>query len=182
MPDFEIPRVTVSEGTFPAGSQWARNAIPACAMCTAATHAACALEEEWIGQQRCSQACSGVNLTSCPPAMLQFAPPGGAEAPGLSGFAPQNEGRAWDTKPPVIGFPFSIVDRVAVPGDLEPGDYLLSWRWDCEQSSQVWYGSIRCDSLWMIVLLVTLQFSVCWCLPEFRMCCRQNCADVRITV
>ena len=26
----------------------------------------------------------------------------------------------------------NIVDRVWVP-DVEPGDYLLSWRWDCEQ-------------------------------------------------
>ena len=25
-----------------------------------------------------------------------------------------------------------------VPADLEPGAYVLSWRWDCEQSAQVW--------------------------------------------
>lgn len=25
-----------------------------------------------------------------------------------------------------------------VPNDLPSGDYLLSWRWDCEQSAQVW--------------------------------------------
>merc|ERR1711871_1523919 len=33
---------------------------------------------------------------------------------------------------------YSIVDRVVVPADLEPGDYLLSWRWDCEQTHQIW--------------------------------------------
>merc|ERR1712224_349953 len=32
---------------------------------------------------------------------------------------------------------WSVVDEVAIPEDLEPGDYLLSWRWDCEQSDQV---------------------------------------------
>merc|ERR1719399_1732506 len=33
---------------------------------------------------------------------------------------------------------WSIMDRVVVPDDLEEGDYLLSWRWDCEESTQVW--------------------------------------------
>eukprot|EP01043_Picozoa_sp_COSAG02_P059400 COSAG02_NODE_7565_length_2958_cov_11.960476_3_plen_70_part_00 len=26
----------------------------------------------------------------------------------------------------------NIIDRVRVP-NVEPGDYLVSWRWDCEQ-------------------------------------------------
>ena len=25
-----------------------------------------------------------------------------------------------------------------LPDNLETGDYLLSWRWDCEESTQVW--------------------------------------------
>ena len=33
-------------------------------------------------------------------------------------------------------FDYEIVDRVRVP--QEPGEYLLSWRWDTEQKSQVW--------------------------------------------
>ena len=33
---------------------------------------------------------------------------------------------------------WSIMDKVSVPSDLEPGAYLLSWRWDCEESTQVW--------------------------------------------
>ncbi len=28
---------------------------------------------------------------------------------------------------------YSIVDQVVIPADLPEGDYLLSWRWDCEQ-------------------------------------------------
>ena len=31
-----------------------------------------------------------------------------------------------------------IVDTVAIPADLEAGDYVLGWRWDCEETTQVW--------------------------------------------
>jgi len=31
-----------------------------------------------------------------------------------------------------------IVDVVAIPRDLRPGRYVLQWRWDCEESDQVW--------------------------------------------
>ena len=30
------------------------------------------------------------------------------------------------------------IDNVQVPADLEPGMYVLSFRWDCQNSSQVW--------------------------------------------
>jgi hypothetical protein len=33
---------------------------------------------------------------------------------------------------------FEIVDKVQIPADLTPGDYVLGWRWDCEESHQVW--------------------------------------------
>ena len=33
---------------------------------------------------------------------------------------------------------WSVVDKVAVPAGLDAGHYLLSWRWDCEESTQVW--------------------------------------------
>lgn len=32
---------------------------------------------------------------------------------------------------------FSLVDKVIVP-DLPEGDYVLSWRWDCQRTPQVW--------------------------------------------
>ena len=35
-------------------------------------------------------------------------------------------------------FKFTLVDEVRVPPGLEPGAYALSWRWDCEQTPQVW--------------------------------------------
>ena len=32
----------------------------------------------------------------------------------------------------------AIVDELDLPADLPPGDYVLGWRWDCEQTPQVW--------------------------------------------
>jgi len=31
-----------------------------------------------------------------------------------------------------------IVDQVRVPGDIPPGDYVVGFRWDCEESAQIW--------------------------------------------
>ena len=31
-----------------------------------------------------------------------------------------------------------IVDEVIVPAGLAPGEYVVGWRWDCEESTQVW--------------------------------------------
>ena len=33
---------------------------------------------------------------------------------------------------------FAIVDRLALPSHLEPGHWVLGWRWDCEETAQVW--------------------------------------------
>jgi len=33
---------------------------------------------------------------------------------------------------------FSIVDTVRIPEGVSPGKYVLQWRWDAEQTSQVW--------------------------------------------
>ena len=58
--------------------------------------------------------------------MTQFREP----LPGLSGYSGAYASRQ--------GLPYSIVDKVEVPAALEEGDYLLSWRWDCEQTPQIW--------------------------------------------
>jgi len=31
-----------------------------------------------------------------------------------------------------------MVDVVHIPESLEPGEWVLGWRWDCEESTQVW--------------------------------------------
>jgi len=33
---------------------------------------------------------------------------------------------------------FEIVDRIKIPNGLKPGAYVLGWRWDCEESNQIW--------------------------------------------
>ena len=35
-------------------------------------------------------------------------------------------------------YTLEIVDMLRIPKDTPAGDYVLGWRWDCEQSTQVW--------------------------------------------
>lgn len=113
-----IPAVHVNTGTKPAGSTWIRNPIPAC-----------------YGPG------GGAEMTDCDGP--QFPPP----IPGLFGFGP---GRCTSGLPyNAFGqhkfyncstteylywldlFNFNVVDKLKVP-DVK-GDYVLSFRWDCEQ-------------------------------------------------
>jgi len=73
--------------------------------------------------------------------------------PSLSFMTP--EGRQWKRNPipkdpvrdkfpaPFSGgqgsnWAFSLVDRLILPAELLAGDYLVSWRWDCEENPQIW--------------------------------------------
>jgi len=62
------------------------------------------------------------------PGGTQFEPP----AAGLAGYG---ELVAAPGDPTLL---FSIGDNLQIPDDLEPGAYVLSWRWDCEQTTQIW--------------------------------------------
>ena len=141
LPDFEIEAVRVSEGTHPAGSHWTRNPIPGCMLCDQAecmrNHTSTKVGDSgWVSQQHCSQSCSGLNITghTCPPGMTQFPEP----LPGFSGYYAQSCDKANHDCDGLAGFKYSIVDKVSVPKSLPAGEYLLSWRWDCEQSRQIW--------------------------------------------
>ena len=48
-----------------------------------------------------------------------------------------------------------VVDFVRIPRALPAGDYVLGWRWDCEQSSQVWSNCAD------ITLAMSAQFEQC---------------------
>merc|ERR1712136_459334 len=91
-------------GTYPKGSQWTKDPIPAC--------------YPGGGYYELDGVCDE----------LQFPEP----APGLSGFGETIK------EPGKALFLFNIVDKVQVPNDLTPGDYVLSFRWDCEQTPQIW--------------------------------------------
>jgi hypothetical protein len=161
LPRFELPLVIVSEGTFPSGSQWARNPVPSCAYCDQAKcgtqlpnltdwfephaggpgdHTKAVGGERWWKQEQCAQDCSGFNMMTCPPGMTQFPEP----LPGISSYLGSIMYNLRPEQKPTMGnggmagLPYSIFDKVLIPSSIESGDYLLSWRWDCEQSPQVW--------------------------------------------
>eukprot|EP00051_Salpingoeca_urceolata_P019139 m.275749 g.275749 ORF g.275749 m.275749 type:complete len:368 (+) comp19357_c0_seq1:89-1192(+) len=124
LPDIEIPAVRVSVNNQ---STWSRNPVPACKLCD---QGECMKHKSWDEQQHCAQSCSGLNMTRCPPGTTQFPEP----ASGVNGYFLWHDYYASS----LSGFPWNIVDKVQIPEHIEPGKYLLSWRWDCEQSRQIW--------------------------------------------
>jgi len=109
-PRFETEALRTREGTFPEGSQWTRNPIPNCRY----------LEETGPEGEQVIPDSSG--YYDCRLG-FQFPPPS-----GLSVCI--REGQS--TPPP------HIVDLLVVPRDLAPGDYVLSFRWDCEETFQIY--------------------------------------------
>ena len=128
LPDVVIPAVRVTEGTYPAGSQWTRNPIPACQLCDVAM---CNFTDK-LEQEHCVASCSGFNVTgrSCPPKLVQFPAP----ADGLSGgYAPNcilmGGGRPkfipadFELCDTLAGFEFNIVDKVCSHSVLPAPSY-----------------------------------------------------------
>merc|ERR1712232_711089 len=115
-----IPAARTSQGTHPAGSQWTRNPIPACGQLNGGV---------------------GDGVCDYPP---QFDPPlpylyGYGSATCFQGSAGHGgHCTAEDSRYFKDHFAFNIIDTVKVPEDLDAGEYLLSFRWDCEQTPQVW--------------------------------------------
>lgn len=104
-----------SQGTKPSGSQWTKVPIPSC-----------------------SGAGGGYNCEGCEKPQFESPIPGlwgNGPSNGCVGCDPGNKTRTREVCGRVMDF--QIVDLVEVP-DLPPGDYLLSFRWDCEQTPQIW--------------------------------------------
>lgn len=108
----EFTPLRTTTGTVPAGSQWSRNAIPAC--------------------HTFLPGGGGVLDYNCITGGPQFTPP----ALGAYGFwGDHNSGNValgWGRVSNV-----SIVDTLTVP-DVATGNYVLQFRYDAEQTSQVW--------------------------------------------
>jgi hypothetical protein len=109
----EIPAVRLSKGVLPVGSTWTRNPIPACN------------DIPRLGGH--NHECSGPMFTPPIPGVYGFGP--GACASGVASCTLEEMASR--------AMPFGIVDKVRVP-DVPPGEYVLSFRWDCEQLPQVW--------------------------------------------
>ena len=73
-----------------------------------------------------------------------FCPQGYQFEPHLEGVWGQGANVYYD---PEAFFNWNIIDKVIVPEDIEPGAYALSFRWDCEQTHQVWNA---CSSIWLV--------------------------------
>ena len=73
----------------------------------------------------------------------RVAPPG-SDALSHTRVAPPRAVAVWRRRRPARSrrlrpeFNFNVIDTVVVPADLAPGDYALSWRFDSEQTPQVW--------------------------------------------
>lgn len=116
----------VDRGTLPAGSTWAMNPIPRIDF-----------DSRKSGQPANFTGCDFVNGTVVGPNCRQFDPPcswdqGWFSQPGVAHSVDVEGACSGDWTGGVI------VDEVRIPVDLAPGDYVLGWRWDCEESSQVW--------------------------------------------
>lgn len=97
-----------TDGVLPKGSTWTKIGIPACAGAAGGA----------ISEGHCAKPQFENELTKA----------------GFWGFGPGSENSPAFQK--VLGS-YSIVDKVQVPEGLD-GDYVLSWRWDSEQTAQVW--------------------------------------------
>jgi len=109
----KIPATRVTNGTFPEDSMWSMIPIPACS-------------GELGGEQ-------GVGCDR-----PQFPPPPGCDS-SCWGYQSRDTQPCPASQCDITEIP-DIVDFVEVPEDLPLGDYVISWRWDCEQTAQVWNG------------------------------------------
>lgn len=118
-----IPALRTSQGTHPAGSQWTRNPIPACSGYVGGA-----------GALGCDKPQFAPVLQDVIPADSRY-----AQTPGLYGFGPgalqttKEQAEFWTAR-----FNFNIIDEVVIPADIPAGDYVLGFRWDCEQTPQIW--------------------------------------------
>jgi len=111
----EIPATTVGgDKVIPRNSMWRRNPVPPC-----------------------NTPISGGAVSNLKCAGPTFTPP----IKGLYGFGPgacgSSEVKCNYKQFVQHDFDFGIVDKVKVP-DVTPGEYVLSFRWDSEQTNQVW--------------------------------------------
>ena len=114
----------VATGTHPPGSMWARNPIPR-------------IDDEARGSGEpasdtgCRPPAVGRACRAFDPVCAEGMPPWHRIEPKAR--AGDVEGRCSGDWTGGV-----IVDRVRVPAGLPPGEYVLGWRWDCEETAQVW--------------------------------------------
>lgn len=116
----EIRANRTSTGTHPSGSQWTKVPIPSCGGGAG-------------GGLGCDDGCDVPQFDSPIPGLWGNGPVNGCA--GCDKSCGNNQTCNMEHCGPVMDF--QIVDQVKVP-DLPAGDYALSFRWDCEQTPQIW--------------------------------------------
>lgn len=135
-PDVQFEAVTTKVGTHPAGSMWRKNPVPMCNC------------DIGVGCRSITPKEAGCDPSdpSTYPQCRSVAYPTSYLAPGQT-IAQCNDGVQYPTSwlgPGAGGgagggqFNWSIKDKIKIPADLAPGAYSISWRWDCEETPQVW--------------------------------------------
>jgi len=125
----DIPATFVSEGTNPPGSTWAMNPIPRIDFDSSssgqpANFSGC----EWPAKGlKCRQF-----DPPCHEALYDGVPWHGTNSP----HDHQNIDVQGDCSGDLTLA--SLVDRVVIPPTTPPGHYVLGFRWDCEETAQIW--------------------------------------------
>ena len=104
----------VSEGTTPRGSSWSKNPIPSGLW----EREGPAFEPVCEESDECKRWASGHAADG-------VAHYGACRCSGYSNIGPLLPN-------------LEVVDQLQLPQQLPPGRYVLQWRWDCEESDQVW--------------------------------------------
>ena len=104
---------------------WRKNPIPACGC----DFGQFCVNNSRQGKEYLAYQPNATGFPRCPIGGTQFEP----SWPEGYGFGGRDE-----PAPNKDNFFFVIEDEVRVPAGLAAGDYVLSFRWDCEQTPQVW--------------------------------------------
>ena len=119
----------LTEGTLPKGSSWKMNPVPGC--CPGASDTSAGTCEK-----------AGVTCGSYEHTAMGHKC-GDHQCGHDSGLGVSKPAFAWPTDdksaPPTGVAPkFAIVDKLQLPPNLKKGHWVLGWRWDCEETAQVW--------------------------------------------
>jgi len=166
----EVPATTVpGDLVVPKGSTWRKNPIPMCnSPVSGGSQAFRRAKHRFDIAYLSSRFCFGPT----------FEPP----MPGLYGFGGATCGSEFAERDCTTDeyfkqdFHFSIVDKVEVPSDLAPGEYTLSFRWDSEQTSQVWVScaDVKVKASGLATKPFSPQKGCDICCPEKQLAC-SNC-------
>jgi len=138
---FDIPAMSVNEGTWPKGSTWRRNPIPAC---NCDNGRGCVYDKKGTltsayadGAEPQPPHLTCIDGDGGPQGHNDCKCPTGTQFPVPFDYGYGDKLHWVKLKPNSPDrYMWAVVDRVRVPE--VSGDFVLRWRWDCEQTPQVW--------------------------------------------